>query len=246
MDKLPEVLTDSMATGEAVDATGNAVGYRDHIELPDARRLYQIVRKLKPEHSIEIGLGMGASALAIAQALEDNGTGTHHVIDPFQDDYDNVGLASLERAGLMPRVDFHRAFPEAAVPTLPMATFAFIDGSHIFDLTILDFVVVDKRLAVGGVVAFDDSGLIDVQKALRYIVLNRSYTALQPAPLARSQRLRKHVGGALARLPGAARVLRPEILRPSATTGTVGSRVVYLTKNADDSGRHWSDGFTQF
>ena len=42
----------------------------------------------------------GISALAIAQALEDNGCGTHHIVDPFENSlYGGVGLTSLDRAG---------------------------------------------------------------------------------------------------------------------------------------------------
>jgi hypothetical protein len=244
---LPQVLTDALASGEAINGDGNVVAFRYHISLADAEGLYGLVRTIRPEHSIEVGLGMGASALAITQALEDNGgAATHHIVDPFQDDYQNVGVKCLERAGLMHRVEFHAAFPEEVVPRLPGAQFAFIDGSHLFDLTILDFVLIDKRLSLGGTIGFDDAPIANVQKALRYIVLNRSYSPIRPISLPRAQRARVLISRVASKIPRAERVLRSEILRPAAAIGTAGSRVVYLEKNATDDSRHWRDGIVGF
>ena len=43
-------------------------------------------------------------------------------------------------SGLAQRMHFTRSFPEVTVPELPALQFAFIDASHLFDLSVLDFV----------------------------------------------------------------------------------------------------------
>src|SRR5262245_59269879 len=109
-------------SGEVADRDGNLVRHEHAIELEAAQQLYDLTRQMRPEHTIEIGLAQGTSALAVAQALDDNGAGTHHVVDPFQEEhYGGVGLTSLARSGLMHRIDFHAAFPEEVVPSLPLA-----------------------------------------------------------------------------------------------------------------------------
>src|SRR5438093_4981077 len=123
------------------------------------------------------------SALAIAQALVHNGRGVHHVIDPYEHlKWDGVGLANLERANLEDRVRYYDAFPEEVIPTMPRIEFAFMDGSHLFDLVLLDFVLVDKRLEVGGVIGVHDLWLPSIQKVLRYILANRHYRVYVDRP----------------------------------------------------------------
>jgi hypothetical protein len=67
-------------------------------------------------------------------------------MDPFQDRFENVGLAMVERVDLNALIHFHRKFPEEVFPSLPSLQFVFIDASHLFDLTISDFVLADKKV----------------------------------------------------------------------------------------------------
>jgi predicted O-methyltransferase YrrM len=192
--------------------------------------------------AIEIGLAHGISTLAITQALVHNGSGgRHYVVDPFQHAaYDGVGLANLDRAGLREHVEFYEAFPEEVVPRFPRADFAFIDGSHLFDLAIVDFVLIDKRLNTGGLIGFHDLWMLSVLKVLRYILTNRSYrvhddVARRPLP-ARDHR-RAQLGAVARRVPRADRVLRPEVLRPSLDLG-IRDKMVFIQKTGDDE-RDW-------
>src|SRR5437867_4981127 len=110
---LPSVLTDALASGEALRADGTATPLRGNVPERDAQRLYDVVRVVAPCVSLELGLGQGMSALAIAQALVHNGRVVHHVIDPYEHlKWDGVGLANLERANLEDRVRYYDAFPE--------------------------------------------------------------------------------------------------------------------------------------
>jgi Methyltransferase domain len=180
---LPAVLTDAVASGKSVRPDGTSARLTQNVTIEDAERLYDVVRTLQPEATVEIGLAHGISALAITQALDDNGRGMHHVIDPFQSSkWEGIGLANLARAHLDRRVRYYEAFPEEVLPTMPGISFGFIDSSHLFDLTLVDFVLVDKRLEIGGLIGFHDPWMPSQQKVLRYILANRNYRVHEDVP----------------------------------------------------------------
>ena len=239
---LPAVLEDALATGEALRADGSKTPLHSNVSHEEAVRLYNLVRTLDPAITIEIGLAHGISTLAITQALLHNGSGArHYVVDPFQhESYDGVGLANLDRAGLREHVEFYEAFPEDVVPRLPKADFAFIDASHLFDLTMLDFVLVDKRLNTGGLIGFHDLWMGSLRKVLRYVLANRSYRLhddVAPRPLPARERRKAHVGALARRIPQADRVFRPEVLQPATDLG-IRESMVFIEKTGDDE-RDW-------
>jgi len=235
---LPAVLLDVLDSGVAVNRDGVETPLHSNVTLTDAQRLYDLVRARRPEVTVELGFAQGTSTLAIAQALEDNGCGTHHAVDPLENShYEGVGLTSLDRAGLRHRVVFHEAFAEEAVPSLPRTSFAFIDSSHIFDLTLMDFILVDKRLDVGGLIGFHDLWLPGVLKALRYIVTNRDYRVYGDIP-ARATPRRWHVGNALVRrIPRAESVFRPEVMELSMDLD-LARTMTFVEKLGEDT-RNW-------
>jgi predicted O-methyltransferase YrrM len=235
---LPNQLTAAIASGEVLRPDGTPAPLRGNVALPEAERLYDLVRSLQPSASVEIGLAHGISALAITKALDDNRRGVHYVIDPFQSSsWEAIGLANLRRANLSGRVRFYEAFPERVVPDLPPLGFGFIDGSHLFDLTVVDFVLVDKQLEVGGVIGFHDAWMPSLQKVLRYILANRNYRLYQDVP---SQRLpewsrrQRRINRVVRHLPRADRLFRPEVLRLSDDLGIPGTGLVFIQKTGTD------------
>lgn len=238
---LPTVLREAIESDEVVRADGTRTPLLGNVTEEQAQRLYDLVRRLRPDVTIEIGLAHGISALAITQALDDNGTGVHYVLDPYQSTYwENIGLANLERAGLSDRVRFYAAFPEDVVPGFPPADFAFIDASHLFDTTILEFVLVDKRLHVGGVIGFHDLWMASLSKALRYILTNRSYRIHEDVPPRQERtawRRRRAVSMLARRVPRADRIFRPEVLLLRPDLG-IRDTMIFIEKTADDD-RDW-------
>ena len=235
---LPAVLLDVLDSGVVVNRDGVETPLYGNVTLTQAQRLYDLVRARRPEVTVELGFAQGISTLAIAQGLEDNGCGTHYVVDPLENShYEGVGLTSLGRAGLRDRVVFHEAFAEEVVPSLPRTSFAFIDSSHIFDLTLMDFVLVDKRLDIGGLIGFHDLWLPAVLKTLRYIVTNRDYRVYgdiptQPTPT------KWHVGNAIVRrIPRAALVFRPEVMELSMDLDL--TRTMTFVEKLGDDTRNW-------
>jgi predicted O-methyltransferase YrrM len=241
---LPAVLREALATGEVRRADGTTTALHSSVTGDEAERLYNVVRARDPRASIEIGLAQGISALAITQALHDNGSGAlHYIVDPFQTSHwDGVGLENLGRAGLLDQVRFHESFPEEVVPQLPAAGFAFIDGAHLFDLTMLDFVLVDKRLDVGGVIGFHDLWMASLRDVLRFILTNRGYQVLHDVPrrsVTTRAKLKERISAVARLVPRADRVLNPRVLCPSGELGVPGLNLVFIEKTRVDD-RDWN------
>ena len=242
-DSLPPLLRQVFSEGQAFLPDGGRVPLHSNVSREEAEVLYRAVRHLRPTRSLELGFAQGISALAILQALEDNAAGQHDVIDPFQHRFQNVGLAMTARAGLAHRLNFHQGYAEEIIPDLPPLQFAFIDSSHLFDLTLTEFVLADKKLAVGGLIGFHDLWMPSLRKLVRYVLTNRSYELVRTfdPPDGRGRRpLRRSIKRWLLSwpglIPGAARLFRNEVQRPwSAITE---SNLVLLRKTADDR-RDW-------
>jgi len=56
--------------------------------------------------------------------------------------------------------------------------FAFIDGWHTFDHTLVDFFFVDRMLDVGGIVVIDDVGYPSIRRLCHFVLSNREYTTI--------------------------------------------------------------------
>lgn len=216
---LPEVLRNAFKSGKVFSAEGESMPLDSNVSLEEAEILYSIVRRLKPSASVEVGFAKGISTLAILQALADNAHGIHHVIDPFQSQYSNAGLEMVRRAGLESCFQFHETFAENIIPNLPKVQFAFIDASHLFDLTLLEFVLIDKKLASGGVIGLHDLWMPSLRKVLSYILLNRDYqiyTQINDSVDSKMPDLKeyfkKNFSRFLSHLPKADRIFSPDLL----------------------------------
>jgi predicted O-methyltransferase YrrM len=175
------VLADIFATSSVIDTADRAIPVHGNISVAHANALYRTVRDLDPATVLEVGMAYGIATLAIASALHDAASGGQLIsIDPNQSrHWRNVGVLNLERAGLdrhhrlIERVDY-LALPQL-VTDRQTIQFAYIDGWHTFDYTLLDFFYIDRMLTPGGVVAFNDCALPSVHKVLRFVTSHRRY-----------------------------------------------------------------------
>jgi len=135
--------------------------------------LQELIRNNNCRRTVEVGCGFGLSSLFICEALSDTAGSLHVMIDPFQAmEFKNRGIRNLERAGF----SFFRLIEEPSELALPSLLrereqfdFAFIDGLHTFDHTLLDFFYLSRLIKVGGIVVFDDTSMPAVNKAVKYI-----------------------------------------------------------------------------
>jgi predicted O-methyltransferase YrrM len=204
--------------------------------------LQRLVRGVDATVTLEVGLAYGVSALYICDALQVREDTRHYVIDPNQrrsvcgECWDGVGIGNLERAGFAGIVRLIEKPSHLALPELEAAgvqvDFAFIDGWHTFDFTLVDFFYVDHLLRVGGIVVFDDCNWPAIRKACRFVATNRAYSAVDAIvpPPSRKRRVAEWV---LAKTP-LGRLLRLEERRSDAQLGIHGSCVAFRKDRRDD------------
>jgi glycosyltransferase involved in cell wall biosynthesis/predicted O-methyltransferase YrrM len=144
-----------------------------HSTSPEiCRRYADLIVQENIEHVLEIGTLFGFSTLFLAGAVARTG-GEIDTIDirfPKRtwsdgqeiEDIHEVAERLVAEAGLGDRVTFHEGDSNGVLARLIEAGrkygFALIDGSHRFEVALLDFIGVDRMLDVGGYLAMDDVG----------------------------------------------------------------------------------------
>lgn len=173
-----------------IDGKLYEIDLETRISVEQGETIASLHRSLRPILSIEVGLAYGFSTLFILDAMKEGRYGRHIAIDPFQVSYwHGIGLRALREAGLS-----HRFWPSnrfrwteerssfaisQMIRTETKAQFAYIDGAHLFDDTILDFSLTDKILDVGGLVLLDDLWLPAVRRVVNFVSKNMAYERVE-------------------------------------------------------------------
>lgn len=161
--------------------SGKTVPLHSGINDEKGRLLHALVCRVRPSLAIEVGLAFGISTLFILSAMREVGVGRLIGIDPEQHSrgWQGIGLYNLQRAALLDLYEFHEDTAENVLPQLAesglQADFAFVDGYHTFDHTLVDFFYIDRMLTVGGVLVMDDVGWPSIKRVCEFILSNRDY-----------------------------------------------------------------------
>jgi len=180
--KYNKILEKIFKSGRTSDLEGNERVVNDMISIQEASVLYKMFMASAAEHSIEIGLAHGVSALVFCQAHKDLGqkNGIHYAVDPNQfTEYKGAAVKAVEDAGYEKYLKVlagptHLELPELIKQGIKVEC-AFIDGWHTFDYTLIDFFLVDKILKPGGYIAFHDTYGRAKQKVINFILSHRKY-----------------------------------------------------------------------
>ena len=245
------VLKQIVETGYTKTLEGESLRVHSSISADEGLLLQGLIKRFKPTITLEIGLAFGVSALYICEALEETNQARHTVIDPHQykdpwggNGWQGVGMYNLRRAGYESRVDFIDLPSYQALPRMERSgkkiDFAFIDGWHTFDYSLIDFFYIDKMLRVGGIVVFDDADWASIRKLCRYVLMNLAYEVVPRVSSPASPKL-----GAFSRtmdrlngiLKMGGRFLKPELVRSDRAMGLRGNMVVFRKKSEDT--RKW-------
>lgn len=167
----------------------------ERISLPssDADVLRDAAAAERAGTVIEIGLGYGSSALAIADALVSTATAARHVIiDPHQSSrFAGAGWQQLLAAGVGEVCQLIEEPSQQALPRLLAsgltADLAFVDGSHIFHNIFIDLYFLGTIVKPNGLVILDDCSWPSVAIAVSYY---ERYLGWSPSSLAAPTRLR--------------------------------------------------------
>ncbi len=225
---------------DGTESPADSFSPRDECEL-----VYETIAATGATKAIEVGMAIGVSTLCIADALRRNGTNARLVtIDSHQTiGWHRAGIHLVARAGYDSMVRVIEEPSQLALPRLvkdgERFDFAFIDGWHTFDHTLIDFFFIDMMLEKGGCVVFDDAGYPAIDSVIRFILANRDYElvkALQfPVLPEGSLRLRREIKRRLRPLARTDRDPKPEheaLFRPIENV-----HAVALRKRGDDERR---------
>jgi predicted O-methyltransferase YrrM len=160
------------------DEAENPVPLHSGITEKEGEFLYDIVFDHQRKNTLEIGCAYGVSSLFICAASSKFENYKHTIIDPFQKEWQNIGILNLKRAGFT-SFELIEKLSEIALPQLleqdKKYDFAFIDGWHTFDHVLIDFFYVNRMMDVGGIIAFHDVDMPSINKLLRYILKYPAY-----------------------------------------------------------------------
>lgn len=251
---MSSVLSEILETGFTKTASGNdTIKVHSSISLSEGQFLQRIIKDLDPTLSLEVGLAYGISALFICDALNVRDATQHIVIDPYQKDstWKGIGIANLRRAGHGRIVQFIETPSYRALADLEKSgqriDFAFIDGWHTFDFTLVDFFFIDRILNVGGIVAFDDANWPAIRKVCRFVKTNLTYSVLGTDGSDGTSSLKRRVFQNTLRYTPRSKllsgILRSEVVTPDESIGLAGNCIAFR-KDACDS-RRW-DHFIDF
>jgi predicted O-methyltransferase YrrM len=247
------VLEEILTTRKVTDASGRQHALHAEVSREEGELLASLILKYSFTRTLEVGCAYGISSLYISDALARLERPVKHtIIDPFQNTAcHGAGVASLERAGFR-FFELVEKPSELALPALLAEgrtfQFAFIDGWHTFDHTLLDFFYINRLLEEGGVVAIDDVDMPGVRKVARYISNYPNYRLVTATHNQRPTLKRRIVEGAVRLTAG----LLPRRLkgvfsdawrRPDYPMG-INASLVAFQKTGPDS-RPW-DWFAEF
>jgi predicted O-methyltransferase YrrM len=140
--------------------------------------------------TLEIGLAFGASATLLCKLHALRGDNTrHHAIDPYQiSQWKSAALKHLLSCELSERLVWHEKPSFAAMAGLVQAearfSLIYIDGSHLFEHVMSDFMLADLLTEPGAVLAFDDSSCDHVAKVVCFIRQNFKEEYAEESPYA--------------------------------------------------------------
>lgn len=155
--------------------------------LVEGMILWHLARRLRPEVVIETGFGRGGSAAFLLAGVQPWG-GRVYSIDPaFRHWADGIGSAYLKSLGVSDRHSLIEEASEFALADIVRRgaftlKLSYIDGSHHFDGTLIDFMYLDRLTEIGGVIGIDDAHAPAVRTVASFIAHNLPYRLHYPTP----------------------------------------------------------------
>jgi predicted O-methyltransferase YrrM len=245
------LLDEILASAKTELPDGSPTALTSAISREACELVYRMIALCGATSAVEVGMAFCISTLAIADALSQTPAARLVSIDPHQSTgWGGAGMHLIGRAGLAHIVTLIEETSQQALPRLAANgerfDFAFIDGWHTFDHTLVDFFFADALLKPGGIVMLDDLAYPAIRRVAQFILANRDYELLEvvgdgevvPRGL-RARRALKRVMRPLARTDR-----DPSSKHERMFRGIDGAQVAALRKRGDDRRRF--DHFERF
>lgn len=143
------------------------------IKTIEAEFLFNFLQEKGITTTLETGFAYAKSASHIIAATKSK----HIVIDPFQENYNNLGLKNISLLDFDNYLTFYNDYSHNILPHLVLENrqfdFIFIDGDHKFDGEFIDFYYADLILENGGYILMHDTWMRSTRLVMSFIKSNR-------------------------------------------------------------------------
>ena len=161
--KASDPVKEILASGEFETATqffsNSPAAQRSLISGQAQALLYSIIRNLRPDHVFEIGSYKAGTTEALCRALQANGHGLLHTVDPFRGDYIAATVAHwppelVRHVSIhsLSSMDFYMEMERQGV----RPGVVFVDGNHDYEFALFDIGRAAKYMTPGGFIFVDN------------------------------------------------------------------------------------------
>jgi len=158
-DPVKDILTSREFEAATQFFKDNPAAQRSLVSGQAQALLYSIVRNLRPDHVFEIGSYKAGTTEALCRALQANGHGLLHTVDPFRADYVATTIAHwptelLRHVSIhsMSSMDFYMEMERQSV----RPGIVFVDGNHDYEFALFDIGRAAKYMTPGGFIFVDN------------------------------------------------------------------------------------------
>ena len=172
-------LHEALLCGKFEDDDGNIeVLDEAGISMSEVALLHFLLNTLKPRVTVETGFGLGVSALAFLASTSGYEHERHICIDPG-------GIPSRGRTILnhisktTQRFELIKDRSEYTLPRLITngdltdCSVSLIDGSHLFEIALADFMFLDRATRKAGCIVVDDAPYPAIEAIINFVAANR-------------------------------------------------------------------------
>ena len=172
------------AAGELVSDSGRATKlWPAGMDQPAADALRDLVIRHRASRTLEVGLGLALSSLAMVEGLlaVASPDAQHVTIDPDPQWCDFAAVQTLDRSGARRLTRLlvepsHLALPRLLSEGGRPFDVALIDGGHWYDYVSLDLFYALRLVRPAGLIVIDDHWMPAIQTALAHAITNYSVT----------------------------------------------------------------------
>jgi len=158
-DPVKEVLSSKEFETTTRFFSDNPAAQRSLVSGEAQALLYCIIRNLRPDHVFEIGSYKAGTTEALCRALQANGHGILHTVDPFRGDYVAATIAHwptelLRHVSIHPlsSMDFYMEMERQSV----RPGVVFVDGNHDYEFALFDIGRAARYMTPGGFIFVDN------------------------------------------------------------------------------------------
>jgi predicted O-methyltransferase YrrM len=240
-----DLLETIIRTRQVLDHTGAPKPLHGETQREQCLLLQSLIEELKPTRSLEVGLAYGISTMAICEKLP---AGAKHIVcDPYQNDWNNIGLLNVERAGFSPLVDFRREMAHRVLADLERdgttLDFAYLDGGKMFDLVMVNVFYLTKILRVGGLLVMDDCDFPGIRRVCQFLATLPCYQIAATWGGHAGKTTTPLLGKIIRTLPGSGEILKSDVADSSSKLADRPHCIVYKKIAADDRKWDWHAEF---